>query len=104
MRVSHVTVQFLWLARPAFCDVARDLRASLQCKIGLVAVASTARSSRLRPLENSLASPLTQRIARAVIAVIFLAAPAPWASPSLPGVDLAQASTVLKDLVLATLA
>jgi len=51
-----------------------------------------------------LAAFFAQRVARVVITLIFLAAPAPWASPSLPGVDMVQASTVLKDLVLATLA
>jgi hypothetical protein len=45
---------------------------------------------------------LARRALQVVIGLIVLA-PAPWAAPSLPVVDLAQASIVLKDLVLSTL-
>ena len=65
---------------------------------------SDCRTFEAAALENSLAAFFAQRVARVVITLIFLAAPAPWASPSLPTVDVVQASTVLKDLVLATLA
>jgi hypothetical protein len=51
-----------------------------------------------------LPRPFASRLARIFVAALFLAAPAPWASPSLQAVDMSQASTVLKDLVLATLA
>ncbi|HZF25204.1 MAG TPA: hypothetical protein VEZ88_03000 [Steroidobacteraceae bacterium] len=50
-----------------------------------------------------MTSHLALRALQIAIALISLA-PAPWASPSLPVVDMAQASTVLKDLVLDTLA
>ncbi|HKE43195.1 MAG TPA: hypothetical protein VKB41_01535 [Steroidobacteraceae bacterium] len=46
---------------------------------------------------------LAPRVLQVLIGLVVLA-PAPWAAPSLPVVDLAQASIVLKDLVLATLA
>ena len=45
---------------------------------------------------------LARRVLQVVIGLVVLA-PAPWANPSLPVVDIAQASIVLKDLVLSTL-